>query len=110
MACVTATVTSPDVQLIGLLTCTPIDADSLNINLSVTFKRTGNPLRDGAIAWFIMRQIKQEFERDITVWEDKAYLTDPVLSVGDGPVVQLRRWAQQFYPPVTMRSSAADGA
>lgn len=37
------------------------------------------------------------FQQDIEVWRHKTHIDNPLLSDGDGPVYQLRRWYQQFY-------------
>ena len=33
------------------------------------------------------------------MWENKVFLQKPVLVRGDGPIMQMRRWLAQFYPP-----------
>ncbi len=55
-----------------------------------------------------------DFQKDFPNWEHKAYLAQPMLAAGDGPIIKYRRWAKQFYaapqaraaealtPPVTM--------
>ena len=37
-------------------------------------------------------------EDDDPIWQYKKYLAHPRLAAGDGPIVQFRRWAAQFYP------------
>jgi hypothetical protein len=39
------------------------------------------------------------FQQDIAVWENKIFLPKPLLVKGDGPIMAMRRWYQQFYPP-----------
>jgi len=44
------------------------------------------------------RQVMAEnLERDINIWNHKAYIGTPVLAENDGPVLAFRRWAQRFY-------------
>ena len=31
------------------------------------------------------------------MWEAKAYVPRPTLAYGDGPIMQYRRWCEQFY-------------
>lgn len=38
-----------------------------------------------------------DFAKDFPIWENKAYLTQPMLAAGDGPISKYRRWAKQFY-------------
>jgi phenylpropionate dioxygenase-like ring-hydroxylating dioxygenase large terminal subunit len=39
----------------------------------------------------------KEVEKDAAIWEHKEYLANPRLAIGDGPIVQYRKWARQFY-------------
>jgi phenylpropionate dioxygenase-like ring-hydroxylating dioxygenase large terminal subunit len=36
--------------------------------------------------------------QDIPIWEHKSYREHPLLVKGDGPIMEFRRWAAQFYP------------
>eukprot|EP00698_Gefionella_okellyi_P000363 TRINITY_DN10312_c0_g1_i2.p1 TRINITY_DN10312_c0_g1~~TRINITY_DN10312_c0_g1_i2.p1 ORF type:complete len:426 (+),score=55.61 TRINITY_DN10312_c0_g1_i2:1189-2466(+) len=38
-----------------------------------------------------------QWKADVTVWESKIYLANPMLTKKDGPVASLRRWYKQFY-------------
>jgi phenylpropionate dioxygenase-like ring-hydroxylating dioxygenase large terminal subunit len=86
------------VNLIAVLTPTPIDDEYININLSILFKRSRLRLRDVSMEHLMMPIIKTEFARDIPVWENKVYHERPSLCADDGPIMKLRRWAHQFYP------------
>ncbi|MEM7040177.1 MAG: hypothetical protein AAF570_24630, partial [Bacteroidota bacterium] len=35
--------------------------------------------------------------QDFDVWQNKVYVHPPALAKGDGPVIQYRKWAHQFY-------------
>jgi len=37
-----------------------------------------------------------QWRNDIAVWENKAWAGQPLLVKNDGPIMQLRRWYQQF--------------
>ncbi|MCM3923602.1 Rieske (2Fe-2S) protein [Frankia sp. AiPs1] len=37
---------------------------------------------------------------DQPIWANRRYVAHPRLAQGDGPVMQYRRWAEQFFPPV----------
>lgn len=41
----------------------------------------------------ICNDVSQDFE----IWQNKRYLSPPMLAEGDGPVGKYRRWARQFY-------------
>jgi len=38
-----------------------------------------------------------DFETDAVIWENKQYLSRPRLNPADGPILQVRDWARQFY-------------
>jgi nitrite reductase/ring-hydroxylating ferredoxin subunit len=97
MGCAVARVWSKPAQLIALLTPTPIDDEHLEVQLTVMFKKTGNPIRDAVISSFLPRDIRRDFARDIPIWENKAYLPRPMLCRHDGPIMKVRHWAKQFY-------------
>ena len=42
-------------------------------------------------------EVSRQLEQDIPIWENKVYLSRPVLCDGDGPIGVFRRWAKQFY-------------
>ena len=39
----------------------------------------------------------RELEQDIPIWENKIYISPPVLCDGDGPIGIFRKWVKQFY-------------
>lgn len=52
------------------------------------------------LAWFATLSLRGEtimFKRDVTVWNHKQYLNQPYLVKNDGPIMQYRRWYQQFF-------------
>ena len=105
MGCVVAHVDAPGgIELIAHLTPTPVDEQHIHFNVSIIFRKTGSWIKDRMILKFIMRDIKAELDRDIAVWERKAFFDTPVLCANDGPIGKLRRWARQFYPEVEGRS------
>lgn len=48
-------------------------------------------------AAFIVGNWVSQWRQDIRIWERKIFRKQPVLSRGDGPVHQVRRWYAQFY-------------
>ncbi|HPG25254.1 MAG TPA: Rieske 2Fe-2S domain-containing protein [Myxococcota bacterium] len=79
---------------------TPIDEASLHMRFGVIGKRDGRSEEE-------MTRFHQAYaddmaaavEQDFPIWENKAYLPQPRLCDGDGPVPEFRRWAAQFYVP-----------
>ena len=49
-------------------------------------------------AGFIVGNWVSQWRQDLGIWSRKIYRKRPLLSRGDGPVHQLRRWYSQFYP------------
>jgi len=49
-------------------------------------------LLNKAFAGYV-NDISQDFE----IWENKAYINNPALAKGDGPIGKYRQWARQFY-------------
>lgn len=49
------------------------------------------------VARSMLAWIKSDLEKDIKIWQHKAYLERPALSEGDGPIGRYRRWVRQFY-------------
>lgn len=49
-------------------------------------------------AAFIVGNWVSQWRQDIGIWERKIFRKNPLLSRGDGPVHQLRKWYAQFYP------------
>lgn len=50
------------------------------------------------LASYVVGNWVTQWRQDIPVWESKIYRDKPLLSERDGPVRELRRWYQQFYP------------
>ena len=42
----------------------------------------------------------QAFTEDVAVWHNKVRVDNPLLCAGDGPILQLRDWYEQFYTDV----------
>jgi 3-ketosteroid 9alpha-monooxygenase subunit A len=80
-----------------LVAHTPIDETTLDLRLAVTLKVVGDRARTEAYVGGYMRNLKNGFEDDLRIWENKRYVDSPALSDGDGPIGRLRRWYRQFY-------------
>lgn len=77
---------------------TPIDEETIEIVMAFRYERSKNPLRNAIIRLFLKWEGYVSFRDDIPIWENKIYHKRPVLCAGDGPIMQVRRWASQFYP------------
>jgi len=50
-----------------------------------------------AFAKFVLHSLIIQFERDIPIWNNKAFLPNPLVVKQDGAIPQFRRWYRQFY-------------
>jgi phenylpropionate dioxygenase-like ring-hydroxylating dioxygenase large terminal subunit len=76
---------------------TPIDAEHVHQRLSFMVKKRETPQATEGLARVFVAEIARQFEEDMPIWEHKRYWDRPVLCDGDGPIAEIRRWAQQFY-------------
>eukprot|EP01087_Luapelamoeba_hula_P003954 TRINITY_DN1390_c1_g1_i1.p1 TRINITY_DN1390_c1_g1~~TRINITY_DN1390_c1_g1_i1.p1 ORF type:complete len:374 (-),score=53.75 TRINITY_DN1390_c1_g1_i1:489-1610(-) len=61
------------------------------------------------IATYVVGNWIAQWKNDIEVWENKTWLTKPLLVKNDGPIMPLRRWfAQQFYSDNSLSCAAAN--
>ena len=94
-------VTAGKVQINTFMSATPVDEDLVEVKLDVMFpaafswwRKPLSPL----VKRVVIKGIKDEFERDIRVWERKVYRETPGLCQDDGPIMKVRKWCEQFYP------------
>ena len=90
------------VDTLVLVSGTPIDRGRVHHRLDFLVRKTDSEKATQRVAEAFSSEISRQFDEDIPIWENKVYLERPVLSDGDGPIGEIRRWARQFY--------AADGA
>jgi len=97
---------SPMVEVHVVYTPTPIDSSHLEINLSLSFKKTRNPLFNLILRLILPWEAGRDYQRDIPIWENKIIHQHPKLCSADGPILKLRRWANRFYSPRIEGNSA----
>ncbi len=85
-----------------LVAHTPIDENTLDLRLAVTLKVVGGD-RAKTESWVApyLKNLKEGFEDDLKIWENKVYREQPLICEGDGPIGKLRRWYRQFYTEPT---------
>jgi phenylpropionate dioxygenase-like ring-hydroxylating dioxygenase large terminal subunit len=82
-----------------LFTILPIDDTLLHARYTFFVERdpdSGEPSRYGR---GLMREFERQITQDIPIWEHKIYRATPRLAMGEGPIVDFRRWTEQFYVP-----------
>jgi 3-ketosteroid 9alpha-monooxygenase subunit A len=89
-----------------LLGCaTPTGPSSCELRYSFVVRHTGDAAATTSLGESFIREIHERTAEDVEVWEAKAYVTRPALAHGDGPIMQYRRWCEQFYAEGVDRSS-----
>ena len=83
------------IDTILMNTATPIDEERSDVRFAYTVKTEGDT-RKAHLAEAVIKDLKQQFENDIDIWENKACFKRPVLCDGDGPVANYRKWYSQF--------------
>ena len=89
----------------------PIDGDEIYLRIALSMKKVEkrgkiNPmltllpkkLAENIILGATFKNYKADVSDDFKIWKNKKYVHPPALSKGDGPIMQYRKWAEQFYP------------
>jgi hypothetical protein len=71
----------------------------------VRFRWFSEPSVPKPLASFIVGNWISQWRQDIGIWERKIYRKNPMLTRGDGPIHQLRRWYSQFYPAAAAQAA-----
>jgi len=73
----------------------PIEPEYVAVHSYYSMRRKG--LLTLPLLWLAMRDGSYTIDQDVPIWENKMFWNCPHLSDADGPIMQFRRWAQQFY-------------
>jgi nitrite reductase/ring-hydroxylating ferredoxin subunit len=75
----------------------PRDDEHIDLVIGASTRKGRGPL--SALARRIaLRIVCQEIEEDLDVWTHKAFVEEPPLAKGDGPIAAYRRYVKKFYP------------
>ena len=81
-----------------LLGCaTPTGPSSCDLHYSFVVRSSGDTEATSRLGQGFIEEIHNRTVEDVEMWESKAYLPRPALAFGDGPILQFRRWCEQFY-------------
>ena len=80
---------------------TPIDEEYTDFQILISTKKLFSKVATRALEMKMMTDAIKALEEDIPIWENKVYCSHPLLCDGDGPIMQYRHWARQFYPEFT---------
>ena len=76
-------------------TATPIDEENTDVSFAYTVQADGAE-RQQHLADAIIKDLRNQFEADRPIWENKAHWPRPHLCGGDGPIPTYRKWYAQF--------------
>ena len=85
------------VDFLHLITPTAVDDEHIEWRLMHSVKRASDDTQTRRIEEMVGSYVDSGAQADAAIFEHKTYVSAPVLSDADGPIVPLRRWAQQFY-------------
>jgi cholesterol 7-dehydrogenase len=51
------------------------------------------------VAQVLLRAFCEQFCRDVVIWNNKTYISKPMIVKNDGNILGFRRWYAKFYPP-----------
>ncbi|MGI8335540.1 Rieske 2Fe-2S domain-containing protein [Actinomadura scrupuli] len=71
---------------------TPIDEENVHIRWVFTMPEAMKGFSEKMIQTFV-----DAVAEDVPIWENKIYIEKPLLIKGDGPIIEFRHWAKQFY-------------
>ena len=60
-------------------------------------RKLGDPVLTRIVGDGFVDVLTEQIGEDARIWEHKTHLSRPALSDKDGPIMQFRSWAQQFY-------------
>lgn len=88
-------------EIVMFQTHTPVEP----CRMQVTFFWYADKSIPRILVWYVIGNWIAQWRNDIFVWENKIYLSRPLLVRGDGPVAKLRRWYAQFYSETNMNEN-----
>jgi phenylpropionate dioxygenase-like ring-hydroxylating dioxygenase large terminal subunit len=84
-----------DTMLLGC--ATPIERDRCEMRFTFTVRRFADDRATTSVGEAAINEISRQLLEDKPIWEHKAYIDRPALADTDGPFLQFRQWASQFY-------------
>jgi phenylpropionate dioxygenase-like ring-hydroxylating dioxygenase large terminal subunit len=84
---------------------TPIDDEYVDVRFSFTVKKLPSGDATSTVGAAFIREIERQLGQDIPIWENKIYVSPPLVVETDGPIGVFRRWSRQFYSDGTEGSA-----
>jgi nitrite reductase/ring-hydroxylating ferredoxin subunit len=86
-----------ELNMLTYIVQTPVDDEITEISLCFSMVALDDPKATAMIAEMNDSITKDQFTKDIPIWENKRYIPKPPLTAVDGPVSKYRRWFQSLY-------------
>ncbi|MBI4936222.1 MAG: Rieske (2Fe-2S) protein [Actinobacteria bacterium] len=84
-----------DTMLLGC--ATPIERDRCEMRFTFTVRRFADERATTSVGEAAINEISRQLLEDKPIWEHKVFIERPALADTDGPFLQFRQWASQFY-------------
>lgn len=88
---------------------TPVSTDRCHLRFSFAVGKTGDEAMTALVGDAFIDLLTEQIGEDIRIWEHKRYLPHPALAPGEGPIMQFRSWASQFYAQAPTPAGTAQG-
>lgn len=95
------------IETLYLVPNTPVDEEHLVFTMLSYVKRSRVPFVDSVLARMSMRHLVRGLLEDYVIFAKKRYLTEPLLTSADGPILEMRRWLRQFDPAARAATAGA---
>ena len=84
-----------DAALVGC--STPVDDETIQLSFHFAVRNPGGDAHVDRVAKAFVRSVVSEVGQDIPIWESKRYEPKPALTPAEKPILEWRRWFEQFY-------------
>ena len=76
---------------------TPVDEEYTEMHCMLAMRKMSTPFANALLLRKAIAEGKRTIDQDVPIWENKIYRDRTGLCEGDGPIMQYRKWASQFY-------------
>ncbi len=85
------------VETLLVASVTTIDEEHVDARFAFTVKKLPHKDVTTTVGKAFIAEIERQVGQDIPIWENKRYVSPPLLCDGDGPIGMFRKWVKQFY-------------
>lgn len=84
-----------DASLVGC--STPIDEETTLVTFLFSLRNPDRDEHTARVARAFVESVSREIGQDIPIWEHKRYVASPAVASSEKPILDYRRWYEQFY-------------